>query len=771
MHFNSKMLRPSLVAAAVASALAAGSASAAGISIVTGTVGGTAFTPPHFADTAATSTGASTTAAVYPGATVFFDYNGNGKLDAGEPSATTAADGSFKLASAKGVADLVALIPTTTQATNTSINGTIASRNVFRASAAQVQAATISPTLAAKVDITPLTTEVARSAQFDGVSFAQAVDNLAQRIGISSADALVAPTKIQDATELPAILKESVIDTDRFQLAARFVDRGDPVGELRGNFDCAAVASFDPANADACSAADQAPVTDLWQAQNFAQNLEGLPRYDYVFVVIEENESLVSIVNSANVPFMNSLATTGSLFYNYYSTGNPSEPNYLALGGADDWGITGDEPGNLPYPSVTGVRQNIFNSLDAHGLSWRVYEESLWPSPAGTTANVGASTWNSGTGGAYFDNPTEATSVIPSNTGGTYSSGVLAKKHQPAVWYADVVAQPNYLSNSRTIAASGSATDANGLSTAADLNGKPIPYQGGTPPALTGNWDKGLQSYASSHGIMSWWTGGTKPWNIDQFKADLSNGDVPNYSFIVPDIKDDGHDETPNLSNQEDYFLANTVAKIKSSSIWNDPTKRVAIVVTFDEGESASTACCGWNPKRSGGAAAQPVAIAANGTVATAPVVSGTEAFNGAAYSPPYNSGNHGHGVTLFGLITNQQANQGVGGTAPHGHYDTDYYSHFSFVRTLQDVFGAADPGAPATYINRARYTETFIEQNPTVLPEFANSSNPHFDAVRAMNHVYQFPAGVARMVAAGTPTLPTTTGPDPDQVNLWAVK
>jgi hypothetical protein len=86
-------------------------------------------------------------------------------------------------------------------------------------------------------------------------------------------------------------------------------------------------------------------------------------------------------------------------------------------------------------------------------------------------------------------------------------------------------------------------------------------------------------------------------------------------------------------------------------------------------------------------------------------------------------------------------------------------------------MFGLADPGQPGTYMNRSKYTETFIEQNATLLPEFANSANPHFDAVRAMNHVYQFPAGVSRVLSLGTTTAPVTVGPDADQVNLWAVK
>ncbi len=135
---------------------------------------------------------------------------------------------------------------------------------------------------------------MARAVENDGVSYTQAVDNLAQRIGVSAADVLKAPTKITDTTELPAILKESVVDAGRFELAAKFVDRGDTVGELRGNFDCPSVANFDAANAAGCPATDLQTV-GIKAAQNYAMNLEGMPRYDYVFVIIEENESLSSL--------------------------------------------------------------------------------------------------------------------------------------------------------------------------------------------------------------------------------------------------------------------------------------------------------------------------------------------------------------------------------------------------------------------------------------------------------------------------------------------
>jgi hypothetical protein len=39
------------------------------------------------------------------------------------------------------------------------------------------------------------------------------------------------------------------------------------------------------------------------------------------------------------------------------------------------------------------------------------------------------------------------------------------------------------------------------------------------------------------------------------------------------------------------------------------------------------------------------------------------------------------------------------------------------------------------------------------------------------MNHVYQFPAGVARKIGGGEVSTiePVASGPDPSQVNLWA--
>src|SRR5262249_17248139 len=128
---------------------------------------------------------------------------------------------------------------------------------------------------------------------------------------------------------------------------------------------------------------------------------------------------------------------------------------------------------------------------------------------------------------------------------------------------------------------------------------------------------------------------------------------------------------------------------------------------------------------------------------------------------------------------------------APKGIKDSDAYSHFSFVRTLQDMFGLADPDNDGTYMNRSKYTESFIAANILNLPEYAGSADTHFDAVRPMNHQFVIPgsyteshpidettiSGGTAGAGTGTPTagnpagtVPAQVGPDANQTNVWAV-
>ncbi len=125
-----------------------------------------------------------------------------------------------------------------------------------------------------------------------------------------------------------------------------------------------------------------------------------------------------------------------------------------------------------------------------------------------------------------------------------------------------------------------------------------------------------------------------------------------------------------------------------------------------------------------------------------------------------YAQGNKGHGPSVFAVLTNQPK-------APKHVVDTDAYSHMSFVRTLQDMFQLADPGDDWSYINRSKYTERFIAAHLLLLPEYANSADPHFDAVRPMNHAYVIPKDYVQK--NGFPAA--QVGPDANQLNAWALK
>jgi hypothetical protein len=84
-------------------------------------------------------------------------------------------------------------------------------------------------------------------------------------------------------------------------------------------------------------------------------------------------------------------------------------------------------------------------------------------------------------------------------------------------------------------------------------------------------------------------------------------------------------------------------------------------------------------------------------------------------------------------------------------------------------MFGLADPGNDWSYMNRSKYTQGFIAAHLARLPEYADSADPHFDAVRPMNHAYVIPADYLQKSGFITPPGPQQ-GPDVQQLNVWAL-
>ena len=652
----------------------------------------------------------------YANAKVCVDLNDNGVCDSGENAATTGGDGTFTIRTNQS-GPLTAIVgPATSYIDpNTGTKSMASSAMILRAAADQVAAG-------APVMVSALSGEVLRNMESAELSYADARQAIATRLSLNNTPALPTdvtvgadqvtadPSTLSDANAAGALLFETRALQNRQVLATTMLQRGYVSDK----------------------AAD--PVGTIQDAQAGAFNAEDIPRYDQLFVVIFENHSNATIDSPIYKNFYSYLHKQGNKAANYFSTGNPSEPNYVALASADTWGITNDSgwncmpdgdtadlPTDVYNPRGTCTddanhnqkgRRNLFSALYQAGLGARVYSESMDPGQDPRVDSLG--------------NPAITAANKASGAVEPMISGLYKTKHHPAMYFDEVRNRPDFFRNlNRTV--------------------------GG------GQWDSAVDAYAKTKGIS---------WNTHQLEDDLKSGDVGALNFIVPDQCDDIHGTGTAVKNctsgspgiqRGDAYGKYLVDTIQASPIWKNSARKVGIVFIFDEGSSffGSSSCCGWNvggDDKAGGPLGE-------GITPAAPV-------------PAYSAGNKGDGPTIFMVMNNQP-------TAPKGIYDSDTYSHFSFNRTLQDMFALADPGDDASYMNRSKYTEAFIAANIANLAEYAGSADTHFDAVRPMNHHYVMKAGdrISGGLLPGGSGSGTTglslfaLGPDPTQINIWVFK
>lgn len=83
-----------------------------------------------------------------------------------------------------------------------------------------------------------------------------------------------------------------------------------------------------------------------------------------------------------------------------------------------------------------------------------------------------------------------------------------------------------------------------------------------------------------------------------QLATDLNTGDVPNYSFIVPDLAHDGHnpDTTSIALSNADNYLAGLLPPLLNSSYFQ-PGGDGVLIVTFDESDLTGDDTCGTVPE------------------------------------------------------------------------------------------------------------------------------------------------------------------------------
>jgi phosphatidylinositol-3-phosphatase len=202
----------------------------------------------------------------------------------------------------------------------------------------------------------------------------------------------------------------------------------------------------------------------------------GVPTFNHVFLLVEENHGYSSVIGNSAMPYLNSLASHYGLATQYYANTHPSIGNYLMMTTGQI--ITNDD-------SFTGTvnADNIVRHLLTAGKTWKSYAESL--------PNVGY-------------------------TGG--NAGPYLKRHNPLSYFSDVV-----------------GSQSNNL----------VPFS--------------------------------------QFATDLQNNTLPDFSFIVPNALDDGHDGS---LNQADGWLNKNIAPLINSPAFQNSL----LVMVFDEAETSDTA-------------------------------------------------------------------------------------------------------------------------------------------------------------------------------------
>jgi acid phosphatase len=136
-----------------------------------------------------------------------------------------------------------------------------------------------------------------------------------------------------------------------------------------------------------------------------------VPAFAHVWVLVLENASFATLVGGSADPYYHSLIASYGQATNYFAVGHPSQPNYVALFSGSTQGITDDGTHDISAA-------NLADQLQAHGKTWRVYEQDY---PGGCYAGSGSSGPSEGFG-------------VP---------GSYARKHDPAISFDDVRSDPS----------------------------------------------------------------------------------------------------------------------------------------------------------------------------------------------------------------------------------------------------------------------------------------------------------------------------------------
>jgi hypothetical protein len=110
-------------------------------------------------------------------------------------------------------------------------------------------------------------------------------------------------------------------------------------------------------------------------AAGVAEPLSAVPQYDHIFLIIDENHNYSNIINNPAAPILNALARDYGLATSYTGVSDPSEPNYVAMLGGSDFGISSDDP--YFFAGHTVDQPSLMSQLEGAGKTWRAYLQDL----------------------------------------------------------------------------------------------------------------------------------------------------------------------------------------------------------------------------------------------------------------------------------------------------------------------------------------------------------------------------------------------------------
>jgi phospholipase C len=157
--------------------------------------------------------------------------------------------------------------------------------------------------------------------------------------------------------------------------------------------------------------------------------LEGVPHFDHIVVLMEENESATTTFGpDSPATFLKGLRSQGVFLPNYYGTAHLSLTNYIALASgqpANPLTISDCSTVSLwtcvQPQGVIGQGRNLADQIEGAGLSWRSYQD-------GTTTPC-------------FHGPYAAGDLSPDPYQGHSTAGAknYADRHNPFIYFPNVI--------------------------------------------------------------------------------------------------------------------------------------------------------------------------------------------------------------------------------------------------------------------------------------------------------------------------------------------